>query len=451
MKSKMDKKKNKTYSILNLILIYIITRFITYNFFEIYSNPDVIRPGWHILDLKFLTTDLIDSILHLHSQPPLWNFIVGIFAKISDGDLLKTSFFLNIFNYLISIGLIYYTYKILINLGFKERTCFYLVIIFIIFNPNVFFYENITFYNHILAFLFTNLVWLIILYLKNNNHLTEFFIYLNISVQSLIWAGIHPIILVFFFIFISYKKKSILKFNKSLFYFFICFILSISPMIKNKIIFNKFSTSTWLGINIASTMTNLDDKQCLYQIIYPDYYEEYKNKYSREIEHPVARISKNGLRNSVSQILLSDKCLEKSIDQIKKTPDHYIKGRIVAFIVSHSKFAFEYIYLSPINFNFRFLKEFLDNNQKTKRIKQTLIIIYMILFYYFFIKKIFLHKKYYSDFYGLIFFIYLFCILISHLFNGYEQERMMYQFQILHIIFISNIFKLILSRKKTSN
>ena len=44
MKSKMDKKKNKTYSILNLILIYIITRFITYNFFEIYSNPDVIRP-----------------------------------------------------------------------------------------------------------------------------------------------------------------------------------------------------------------------------------------------------------------------------------------------------------------------------------------------------------------------------------------------------------------------
>ena len=81
-------------------------------------------------------------------------------------------------------------------------------------------------------------------------------------------------------------------------------------MIKNKIIFNKFSTSTWLGINIASTMTNLDDKQCLYQIIYPDYYEEYKNKYSREIEHPVARISKNGLRNSVSQILLSDKCLE---------------------------------------------------------------------------------------------------------------------------------------------
>ena len=34
MKSKMDKKKNKTYSILNLILIYIITRFITYNFLK---------------------------------------------------------------------------------------------------------------------------------------------------------------------------------------------------------------------------------------------------------------------------------------------------------------------------------------------------------------------------------------------------------------------------------
>ncbi len=447
----MDNKKYNIYSIINLIIIYIITRFITYNFFEIYSNPDIIKPGWHILELKFLTTDLIDSILHLHSQPPLWNIIVGVFAKMSDGDLLKTSFFLNIFNYLISIGIIYYTYKILINLGIKERTCFYLVIIFIIFNPNIFFYENITFYNHVLAFLFTNLVWLIILYLKNNNHLFEFFIYFNLAVQSLIWAGIHPIILVFFFVFISYKKKSILKFKKSLIYFLICFTLSISPMIKNKIIFNKFSTSTWLGINLASTVNNLEDRQCLYQIVSNDQYEDYKNKYNREIEHPVARVSKNGYRNGVSQILLSDKCLEKSINQIKKTPDKYLKGRIVAFIVSHSKFGFEYIYLSPINFKFEFLKDFLDANKGIKKIKQILIIIYMILFYYFFIKKIFLQKTNYTDSYSLIFFIYLFCILISHLFNGYEQERMMYQFHILHIIFFSNIFRVIFFRTQTEN
>ena len=52
----------------------------------------------------------------------------------------------------------------------------------------------------------------------------------------------------------------------------------------------------------------------------------------------------------------------------------------------------------------------------------------MLVFYYFFINKIIL-KKYYNEFL-LIFSVYLFCNIVSHLSNGYEHERFMYQFHV---------------------
>ena len=105
----------------------------------------------------------------------------------------------------------------------------------------------------------------------------------------------------------------------------------------------------------------------------------YKLKYNRKINHPVARIqSGHAYRNSVSQIILSDNCLSKSLKQIKKTPLKYLEGRFVAAIVSHTKFAYEYIYLKPQNFNFN---DFFYDKRSLKILKQLLIISYMIFFF----------------------------------------------------------------------
>jgi hypothetical protein len=153
----------------------------------------------------------------------------------------------------------------------------------------------------------------------------------------------------------------------------------------------------------------------------------------------VARIeSGHAYRNSVSQIILSDKCLKLAINKFKEAPLEYAKGRIISFFVSHSKFGFEYIYLSPLNFKFNDLKNFLDENHLIKKIKQFIFILYMLFFYVFFLRKI-INKNDFQKPSLLIIFIYLFCNLVSHLFNGYEQERFMYQFLILHIIFISSL------------
>ena len=436
----MNNIKNKNnYLIFLLIGIYLVSRYFLYDYFQIKADPNVLKPGWHVLELEFLNKDLFNSILHLHSQPPLWNLIIGISSKTVSGDLINTSILLNFFNYLLTIGTIIFTYKILLEFKIKKKLSFFIILILIIFNPNVIFYENITIYNHILSFLLTNLFWLIIKFFKTKNKIYELFLYLNICTQSLIWAGMHPLILIFFFIVISFQKKSFINFGSL--YFFLVFLISISPMIKNKIIFNKFSNSTWLGINLASTLNNLDDKMCSYQIIYPDSYEKYKLKYNREINHPVARIqSGHAYRNSVSQIILSDICLSKSLKKIKETPLKYLEGRFVAAIVSHTKFAFEHIYMRPQNFNFN---NYFYNEGYLKIFKQLLIISYMIFFYYYFINKCFKQNENRKEFI-LIFLTYIFCNIVSHLFNGYEHERFMYQFHILHVILICDIFSKIL-------
>tara|TARA_B100000989_G_scaffold293501_1_gene271007 strand:- start:665 stop:1990 length:1326 start_codon:yes stop_codon:yes gene_type:complete len=440
----MNNIKNKNnYLIFLLISIYLLSRYILYDYFQIKADPNVLKPGWHVLDLYFLNKDLLNSILYLHSQPPLWNLIIGIFTKIVNGNLINTSILLNLLNYVLTIGIITFTYKILIEFKVTKKLSFFITLILVIFNPNVIFYENITIYNHLLAFLFTQLFWLVIKFFKTKKNLYEFLLYLNICIQSLVWAGMHPVILIFFFIVISLLKKSL--FNLGSICFMIIFFISLSPLIKNKIIFNKFSNSTWLGINLASTLNNLDDAQCLYQIIYPDSYESYRLNYNREIHHPIARANSGyAYRNSVTQIFFSDTCLSKSLQQIKKTPIEYIKGRFIATVVSHSKFGFEYIYLRPQNFSFN---NFFYDKKFLKITKQFIIIIYMLLFYIFLTKKIFTKNNYRAEFI-LILSTYIFCNLISHLFNGYEQERFMYQFQILHVIFIAKIMSYFLYEKK---
>ena len=439
----INKIENRT--IVYLVLIYIILRLLFYFYFGIKADPNVIKPGWHVLDLNFLNHDLFNSIIHLHSQPPLWNTIIGIFTKFVDGNRVDTSILLNIFNYFLSIGIIVYSFKVLSLLNFSNKFIFFILIFFIVLNPNIIFFENITLYNHVLCFLFTHLFWLIFIYFKTKRIKYELSIYLNILIQSLIWAGIHPILLMIVFLFISFKKKKFI--DKGFYFFILIFFLSISPLIKNKIVFNKFTTSTWMGVNLASTLNNLEQTQCLYQIIYPRvFYDTYKKKYKRDITHPVARYP-HGFRNSVTQIILNDICLELSIQNIKNNPLYYLKGRIIAGFVSHSKLGFEYIYLSPHNFQTIKLKNFLDRNYFVKKIKQLVILLYMFIFYFFYIKKI-TKKNELQDPTILIGCIYIFCNLVSHMLNGYEHERFMYQFHILHVLFFSHLISKFYEKKE---
>src|SRR5210317_1684463 len=98
----MNNINNKNiYLLFLLIIIYLFSRYFLYEYFQIKADPNVLKPGWHILELDFLNKDLLKSILYLHSQPPLWNFIIGMLTKIVNGNLTNTSILLNLMNYIV--------------------------------------------------------------------------------------------------------------------------------------------------------------------------------------------------------------------------------------------------------------------------------------------------------------------------------------------------------------
>ena len=64
-------KNKKNYFLILLICIYLVSRYFLYDSLQIKADPNVLKPGWHVLELDLLNKDLLNSILHLHSQPPL--------------------------------------------------------------------------------------------------------------------------------------------------------------------------------------------------------------------------------------------------------------------------------------------------------------------------------------------------------------------------------------------
>ena len=79
-----EKYYKKYKSIFLLILIFIISRIIYYNYFDIQFDGWTIGVYWQFFPKDLLKNDLVNSIIFNHYQPPLLNLIVGLSMKITD-------------------------------------------------------------------------------------------------------------------------------------------------------------------------------------------------------------------------------------------------------------------------------------------------------------------------------------------------------------------------------
>ena len=80
----LEKYYKKYTSIFLLILIFIISRIIYYNHFNIQFDGWTIGVYWQFFPKDLLKNDLVNSIIFNHYQPPLLNLIVGLSMKITD-------------------------------------------------------------------------------------------------------------------------------------------------------------------------------------------------------------------------------------------------------------------------------------------------------------------------------------------------------------------------------
>lgn len=228
-----------------LTFVFIISRIILYAAGIEFDNQYV-EGIWAYLDIVVLKENLWESVLYLHSQPPLFNLILGSLALLfpENYNAFSHALFV-ILSYFFMLSL-YFTTR---ELGFSEKISLIVTCLFIL-NPATMLYENFFIYTLptaallcIAAAFLTRAVkkrsilaaciyvWLctVILFLRSTFQIQWYFIMVLLPV----------------FIFPKEQRKKLV----------LSCLAPIALVIllygKNYFIFGQTTTSSWLGMNLA--------------------------------------------------------------------------------------------------------------------------------------------------------------------------------------------------------
>ena len=428
----------KKYHLFLFLFFFIVSRLIIHNFFQIEINGP--NYGYHLLHVDFLKNDLLQSLLLLHSQPPLFNFIQGIFLKIFS-NIQQIALAFNFFNSFLSLGIIYYSFLIsnFFNINFKQKLFLLLILIL---NPSIIFYENLFSYHLLTTFLFIQISYFFFKYFFSKDQKYEIFIYLSLSLLCLTWGAFQPILIFFFYICFRCVDKIFSK--KIFFYMTLSLLIALSPHIKNKIIFGSFTSSSWSGHGFSTVFINDWQEFCGHPLSKQNFYKEiYEKKYNKKFTHPSLVGPKAGF-NNIGLIYKSPKCFSLTLNKINQEPYSYVKSRLLAFLASHGKFAFDFVYPNPSGWMkyYGFIKNaYQDKN--IKLLRQILVfslnmIIYAVMIYFIFFSNYNLNFKLSVFFIGLA---YLYLFSVGFLFSCCEQERMLFTGYIKEVLFIIFLVK----------
>lgn len=210
---------------------------------------------FQFLDVDLLRTDLLRSLWFLHSQPPLFNLYLGLSLKTTP----TTAWWIWIVSYL-SLGVLIagLLYDSLRRLGLRPFAASALTSLYIVSPANLIF-ENWLFYPYPVAFLLLLSTWLLIRWTRRPKPWTllAFFsvsalIPLTRSLYHLIWfVGIIGLMLAA----CPSRRRSILIASA------IPLLLLLGWCGKNAVLFGTFSTSSWMGMNLAkATVFRLPDE-----------------------------------------------------------------------------------------------------------------------------------------------------------------------------------------------
>ena len=424
--------------IIAIIIVFLIARLFIYYFLDIKLSN--LSYEYHLLNKDLLYQDLFKSMLYLHSQPYLWNLFNGWILKLFDGDLILVYNFFNYYHKILSIIsiIIYYNFLRLFKLS---NLLIFIILLFITLNPNIIFYENLFSYSHTTFFIFNVLIFLIAkFFMIEKNNLYEIGIYICIFLLGNIWLLFQPLLLIpISFVIIRFFKK----FNYLTFvYAFIFFLISLSPIIKNKLIFNEFILNSKGGQDIGTVFYNWEE-YCGHPIKNKkEYIDKYFNKHQlkKNLNHESLVGPKAGF-NHVGMIPFGQQCFKLTVKKIKESPSLYIKGRILSFLASHGKFGFDYVYPVPMGWKNQYsIISKLYTNSNYKLIRQVIVFTIMLIVYFYILKFILNRNTEKNMKYTFLFItlIYLYLLLVGTFAAGTEQERILYTgFGIYMLFFIS--------------
>jgi hypothetical protein len=203
---------------------------------------------WIFLDGRFLESNLVESIVHLHSQPPLFNLFYGVVLQLPS-SLQKPVYTVTF----VALGalLTYSLYALSAGLGVNRNVAFGATVLFIV-GPTTILYENWFHYAYPVAVLLcaSGLFLLLFFRTQQRRYAVAFFVVL--AIVLLTRSSYHLVFLIAIAVLVAWASP--LRARQVLLIAALPVLIVTLWYVKNLVMFDTFSSSSWLGMNLARTV-----------------------------------------------------------------------------------------------------------------------------------------------------------------------------------------------------
>lgn len=298
---------------------------------------------WQYLDSNSLKNNLLNSLWYQHSQPPLFNLLLGIILKCSG---THASLVMEILLMTVSLLNGILLLRIMRHIAGNSRLPLVLSLIYLL-SPATILFENEIFYTSFLSMLLLTAVHFMINFAGKRNRLNAFGIFcalglvcLTKSMYHLLWLSLVAGIILLFY----RQKKEIRKLLPAV---MLSLVLVGGWYVKNQLIFNSFSASSWTGMNLSRIVfqnVEVADSQDIAFIgpfmpisYYKSYIsDDYKKKYGGINDPVLISETKNGRfmnMNNAGYLQVSRRFMETSTGYAVQHPAKYLKNVFTAFVI----------------------------------------------------------------------------------------------------------------------
>jgi hypothetical protein len=336
---KTDEGKKRLY-LLALVTLYVATRLlfvaVGIQMGDVKDNELDNRFMQH-LDTLALKSDLAASVYHLHSQPPLFNLIIGGIYKLFPHHL-KAGFVL--LNYTMSLLTVLLAFLTLSAVRVRYWVSFVIAALLAI-SPSLIVYENWPRYTMTVMFFLSLALFSLIHYLFQNLRRFGVLFAVSISALALTRASWHLVWVLAVVGLLIYELRHT-RFKEIAALSAIAVILVGTFYVKNQVVFGFFGLSSWVGMNMARISTSRMDKSLVADLVGQGKLSKYAlQRPFRQIEaydypesdayaHPVLVNAKKHTGhanfNHYGYIAVSNRYLKDALYLIRHYPLKYLKS-----------------------------------------------------------------------------------------------------------------------------
>lgn len=298
---------------------------------------------WQYLDITSLKTNLLNSLWYQHSQPPVFNLLLGIILKVS-GNYSRYALEFLLLAITCCNGLL--LLSILRRIIYSCNLSLILSLLYIL-SPATMLYENELFYTTFISLLLLIAVHFMIMVSQKQSWQNSSGMFAALSLICLTRGMYHLVWLITIsgiLLLMYYEKKG---FKTIL----IAGLFSITIVggwyLKNYLVFGNFSASSWVGINFSRIVFHNNEVPDSNNIasVHPfmpiSYYkrfvsDDYKREYAGVNDRILLMETKNDRyinMNNAGYIKVSKKYMAASLLRVNQHPLSYLKNVFTAFII----------------------------------------------------------------------------------------------------------------------